>query len=321
MNLITLSQLPAWLEGGFSKDLRENSLEEGPEDDCLIQKSLKLHCIFNDLRDLLEMIDTYIYMQLYEFPREFYEFARGNKGLTQSMLELESGNGPLSHLFELTKTPEYAAIKVCINNKLQEDLLTAAIIMNQMGIIRYVIEDLGYCQELQALMNAVRSGHIHIIEYIFSIFPEVKPIFKFNTNWPLVAVKNGNLAMLVYLKEQVGSRWNDRDILKTALTNHKESCAVYLLKNGCRLSSNSLELACNMDSLELVRLMVEGGQIPEIASSSVILNYAIRMDKLEIARYLYDRGNKPNQQTLFYLTDCKNPECARFAEEICMAEF
>ena len=75
-----------------------------------------------------------------------------------------------------------------------------------------------------------------------------------------------------------------------------------------------------MDSLELVRLMVESGQISEIASSTVILNYAIRMDRLEIARYLYSQGNKPNQLTLFYLTDCKNPECIRFAEEICAAE-
>jgi hypothetical protein len=313
MDFIRLSQLPVWLEGGFSKDLRENS----PEDDCIIQKSLKLDCHFNGLRDLLEMIDTYIYMQLTELPGEFYYFARGKVSLINEMIELESEKGPLINFFELTKTQEYASIKVCINNKKLEQLLKAAIMTNQMGIIRHVVEDLGYCDEVESLLTAVKFGHIHILEYIFSIFPEQKESFKRRTVAPIMAVKNGDLSMLVYLKETVGSIWDDKDILKTALTEHKEDCAVYLLNHGCRLTSNSLELACNMNSLELVRLMVEGGQIPQIASSAVILNYAIKTGKLEIARYLYERGNRPNQLTLFYLTDCQNPECIKFAEEIC----
>jgi hypothetical protein len=56
MNFIQLSQLPAWLEGGFSKDLRENRLDGEPEEDCLIIHPLKLDLVFVDLHDLLHLL-------------------------------------------------------------------------------------------------------------------------------------------------------------------------------------------------------------------------------------------------------------------------
>jgi hypothetical protein len=320
MNFITLSQLPAWLEGGFSKDLRENIAVDGPEEDCLITHSLKLYLVFGDLHDLFKMLDTYIYMQLPRFPREFYDFARGNAYLKPLLFELESGNGPLAHFFELTKTPEYASIKICIDHPISYELLKIAIIKNQMGIIQYLVEDVGFCPETNALFTVVEHGHIHILEYIFSIFPEVKQSFKWRTPALFKAVKNDDVAMLTYLKEKVGTDWKNKDILKAAMDNRRERCAVYLLKQGCKINSTALEIACKMDSLEIIRLIFESGQHHEMASSTIILNYAIRMDRLEIARYLYSKGNKPNELTLLYLADCKNPECRRFAEEICAVE-
>jgi hypothetical protein len=317
MNFIRLSQLPAWLEGEFSKDLRENIGEDETAEDCLIFHPLKLDCVFNGLYDLLKMIDTYIYMQLPKFPREFYDFARCNGYLKRVLFQLEFGNGPLIHFFELTKTPEYAAIKICIAHPEPYELLKAAIKQNQMGIIRYLLEDVGYHPEIELLLTTVRCGHIHILEYIFSVFPEKQQLFKWGIEAPRIAVKKGNLTMLSYLKK-IGL--NMKDLLKVAMDNHKESCAVYLIKNGCKIYSSALETACIMNSLELVKLIVESGEIFEIASSTLILNYAIRTGRLEIARYLYERGNKPDYLTLMYIPYCPTPECARFSEEICSAK-
>jgi hypothetical protein len=311
MSLITLSQIPEWLQGGFSNYLQEND----PDEDCLVLKPLKVDLIFNTLKDILEMINTCIYLQVDKYPKEFYDFALNNVVLNQEIEELESNKGPLVSFNEFTKTPEYQVVKLCINSPDTCELMKAAIKENHMGLIQYIVEELGYCD----FYTAAIYGHIHIIDFVIGLSQSAfEYIESCRIQYYKIAIKNNDLKMLLYLKNKFNIIYDEEIILQIALSNGQEDIAIYAINNGWSVSSTNLETASFTCSLEVVQLILE--KYPKIKITSNSLNWAISSGKLETARYLYQKGCKPRHSTLLYISDCKNPECAQFAHDICMTD-
>jgi hypothetical protein len=208
-------QMPEWMkESELYKILLEN---ENEKKDCIIGKELMLEPKFSSgLRDVLKMIDTCAYIGLDKLPKETYSYALLNKSLLAEMDEFESDQGELVSYSAFIKTPEYQAIRMCaleeedvmseiIETALDmhyENLLTEAIKMNNMSLIRWIVEDIGICENADIEM-AVKSGHIHIVQYLLAKIPDVMvEHFKWTNGNSMTAAQNGDLEMLKYLEKK-----------------------------------------------------------------------------------------------------------------------
>jgi len=192
--LLTISQFPQWMQESelyksfstkdtkFTKDTKHDKNK-----DCPVGKELMIEPVFTGLRDILKMIDTCAYIGLEKMPRETYEYAiLNNDKLVIEMEEFESDEGQSVAYSAFINTAEYDAIYKCVMyagsimadsyDKMNLEnlgyLLIESIKSDNMPIVRWIVEDLGFCKQAHLEM-AVTYKHSHIVEYILAKKPEL----------------------------------------------------------------------------------------------------------------------------------------------------
>jgi hypothetical protein len=242
--MTTLSSIPSWLIcGEISQYLSENI--SPIEDEFIIPKSLKVDLTFRNINDIIECIDTCLYLGVEKLPKELYDFCR-----TIPIL-LEDVNLEYQHF---TQTEEFRACQICC---MQGDILTHAILQNNMACIRYCVEDL-QMGDIDHFRKAINENRIHICKYIIKQYPSwTMPIrmscgFYFN----LAQESKTDMAMLSFLREELGIVW-PYNILTMALNNQNIEFAKYAIQHGCRTPDISVDIAVHIGSLEILKLLAE----------------------------------------------------------------
>jgi hypothetical protein len=296
--MTTLARIPNWLISG---EISQYLLENCEPDDCefIIPKPLKLDLIFRNVNDLIECIDTCLYLGLDKLPREVYDFCRTNPVLLDQV-------APKYQHF--TQTDEFRACQIC---DMQGDILSNAISENNMACIRYCVEDLKL-GDIHHFQLSINKNHIHICRYIIKQYPSwIKPIrMSCGLYFSLAQESTCDITMLSFLREDVGIVW-PYNILTMALNHRNTEFAKYAIQHGCRTPDISPDFAVRIGSLEILRLLAEKN-VP--MNNSFIFNFAVQFDHLEIAKFLYDQGARPNQYTLSLAID--NTRMREFLQQI-----
>jgi len=322
LDITTISQLPQWLQGDMYVSFNENDADT----DTVLLRPIKMDLVFTCLRDVMQMIDTCLYTGVDKFPREIYDFACKNaEKILREMNELEHKRGELvDEYYEFTKTSEYIALQLCCKcyeftqvdldeNKKLGALLKKAIKNNNIPLVRYCVEDLGYCN-LEIVTVVVSNGCIGILEYLLSRYPEWLPSIKWDYYYCNTAANYGNVDMLAYLHETIKSIWTENTII-IALTNFHYDCAIYAIKHGCPIPKNVVYYASVCEkSAKILQCLIEHGNIS--VDNSHYMNFAMRNGNLEFIKLLYEHGCRPNEDTLNSALFSNNQECIQFATDI-----
>lgn len=314
--MLTISQIPTWLQCG---EFFRNIMEIDPLADTKMVRPLKTTFDFNGLSDVLEMLDTCLYMDVDTLPAEVYRYCRETPELILEMdlfekNTLEKNGHSLEHYEYFITTTEYNAFRICVESQTSvcdsngdNALLDTAIRAGNMSLVRYCVEDCGACN-MDDFSRAVEYSRIDICKYILRKFKEWLTSIQMSWLNLHTAAVNGDLQMLQYLHEQVGVWWYGK-VIQDAMYHRKIECVLYAIKNGCPIPKYALDLAIEIDSLELVKVFIEH----DIDTTSpYTLNFALQLDRLDISRLLYESGARPNENTIY----CASEDCIAFAQEI-----
>jgi len=294
--MTTLASIPQWLKSGeISQYLLENS--EPDDGELIIPKPLKLDLIFRNVYDILECIDTCLYLGLDKLPRELYDFCRTNLIVSDQVA---------SEYF--IQTEEFRACQLC---GMEGNLLTNAILQNNMACVRYCVEDLQMAN-IDHFRKAVKENRIHICKYIMKHHPSWIAPIRMNCGFYfyLATEEIHDVSMLSYLREEVGVVW-PYNILTMFLNHRKIEFAKYAIQHGCNTADFAADIAVHVGSLEILRLLAEKN-VP--MNNSFIFNFAVQFDHLEIAKFLYEKGARPNEHT--HILAQNNPEMTAFLQQI-----
>jgi hypothetical protein len=242
--MTTLASIPDWLMSGvISQYLLENT--NPTEDEFILPKSLKLDLIFHNINDIIECIDTCLYLGLEKLPREIYDFCRTNP------IIMEDVNPNYQHF---TQTDEFRACQIC---DMQGDILSNAISENNMACIRYCVEDLKL-GDVHHFQLAINKNHIHICTYIIKQYPSwIKPIrMSCGLYFSLAQESTCDMSMLSFLREEVGIVW-PHNILTMAMNHRNIEFAKYAIQHGCKIADVTVDIAVHIGSLEILQLLRE----------------------------------------------------------------
>ena len=298
--MTSLTKIPNWLKSGeISQYLSDNTNQT--EEDFIIPKLLKLDLIFRNANDIIKCIDTSLYLGLDKLPREIYDFCQMNQIVSEDV-------NPQYQYF--TQTEEFKACQIC---SMKGNILTNAILQNNMACVRYCIEDLqmGYMDHFRI---AVKENHVHICKYIIKQYPSwIKPIqMSCGFYFYLAEESRCDMYMLSFLREEIGIVW-PYNILTMAMNHRNIEFAKYAILHGCQTANFNADIAVNIGSLEILKLLAEKN-VP--MDSSFIFNLAVQFDHLEIAKFLYEKGARPNDAT--FILAQNNPEMYAFLQKITM---
>lgn len=314
--MLTMSQIPTWLQSG---EFFRNMMDIDSSVDTEMIRPLKITFDFNGLRDVLEMLDTCLYMDVDTLPTEIYRYCRESPELILEMdlfekNTIEQNRQTLESYEYFITTTEYKAFRICVESQTSichsegdHGLLYTAIRFGNMPLVRYCVEDCGVCN-MDNFSTAVKYGRIEICQYILREFKEwLSPVRMSWLNLHTAAV-NGDLQMLQYLHEQVGVWWYGK-VIQDAMYHGEIECALYAIKNGCPIPKYVLDIAIQIGSVEIVSALIEH----DIDTTSpYTLNFALQFNRLDISRLLYESGATPNENTII----CASKDCMAFAQEI-----
>jgi hypothetical protein len=311
--MLTISQLPAWIQTGelyriMSCDLTEDS-------DYEMIRPLKTDFVFSGLRDVIELLDTAHYMGVDKLPEEVYRYCRETPDLLLEMNEFEN-HTILEEYSYFIQTDEYKAFRICAETYSSilladeiNSLLYIAIQRGNMSLLRYCVEDCGICH-MDHFRTAVSYKRIDMCKYIICKFPEWTHSIRMDSLYCGIAASIDDLPMLIYLRETVGVIWTEETI-HFGIRNQNIQCAIYAIKNGCPIPKFTIDIAIHDNSLPLVQALIEQKDIH--TKNEYCLNFAIQLGRIEIAKLLYANGAKPNIHTI----QCASShECIAFANRI-----
>ena len=261
--MITLSQFPEWLKGEFYHSLLSN--EENIH--CQMIRPLKTDLVFHTLKDVMELLDTCLYIRVEYLPQEVYKFASESPQLIQEIVELQFCKGPLIQYYEFTKTPEYKAIRICANeafikNKMQnkrhmtqlnmeERLLYEAILQKNLPLIVYCLNADRNCCNIYHLEIALSGGNLEIVKYMIENNPQWTPLLQRQSERCLLFVveNDDNVAILAYLHKKLEAKWTNK-ILYTALKNKCQQSIIYAIKTGYTITPRFVNIAIEYNMLK-----------------------------------------------------------------------
>lgn len=188
-------------------------------------------------------------------------------------------------------------------------ILIIAIKNNSMPLFYYVIDDLGYSNE-EHLRFAVEYGRIIMLQYILDKNPEWLPYFKRSTWHCEVAARNGDIELLIYLREKLNVEWYCLAVFDIALMNRHFDCIMYAIKHSDRIGSFALENVILSDSIELLEAILKYHSNNRFISEkrTQFLNVAIKQGNIEIVKCMHAAGFRPNYDELpfFKIAKIKN---------------
>jgi hypothetical protein len=313
--MLQLSQIPQWLQSGDFYTTIASTMADEDADFTMI-RPLKTDFVFSGLRDILELLDTALYMGIERLPVEVYTYCCNTPELLIEMDLLAKNEGELTNYQYFTTTPEYAAFRICIESKMsirdtdiEYTLLYDAIKYGNMPLVEYCTEYRGACT-MDSLHTAIKYKQIAICKYIVEKYPDWRTSIQMS--WGLIdlAVTNGDLPMLRYLVEVVGVIWFE-NVLQHAILKNQTDCAIYAIKSGCPIPKYAVDFAIDNDNIDIVSALIDRDIVVD---NPYVLNYALQLGNIVIAKMLYANGARPNQNTM--CCACGNEACELFAAEI-----
>jgi len=281
-----MTTIPHWLQKGeIFQFLLQNT--EGEEQSFVFPKTLKLDLHFKNIADVLQCIDTCLYVGLHKLPRELYDFCLH---YPHALNELWC----LSEDCYFKETEEYKACVICARVG-EQKLLDHAISQNNMACIRYCVEDL-HQGAIGHFRLAIYENRISICKYIIHQYPDwIMPLkmccgFYFDLAQRMPCC----IEMVSYLYEEVGVCW-PYNILVLALGYKNLEFAIYAIQHGCQIKDHAADLAIPLGSIELMRLLAERN-VP--LNNTFLFNYAIECSTIDMVKFLYDHGARPNSNSL-----------------------
>lgn len=298
--MTTISTIPQWLQQGeifqFLSKNNDDGGDDGGDDGergleaepFVFPKTLKLDLHFESIADVIQCIDTCLYVGLHKLPRELYDFC-----LHYPLALNEMWNLPDDCYFK--QTEEYKACGMCaIVGK--EYLLDHAISQNNMACIRYCVEDLQVDVTIGHFRLAIYENQISICKYIIQQYPGWISSLKMCCGfyYDLAQRMPCCIEMVSYLYEEIGVCW-PYNILASALGYKNLVFSIYAIQHGCEIRDHAVDLALPLCSIELMQLLAERN-VP--LNNVFLLNYAIQFATIDMVKFLYDHGARPNSNSL-----------------------
>ena len=316
-----LSEIPSWAHGEIYNFLKENQREN--DKDIIFEKKLFFDLNVKSLRDVLNIIDTCAYFGTEKIPTEIYNFAIANKQLLSEM------NKDFISKEDYIIREEYKSIFLCtllhestrvLPNYHKAELINSAIRNNNMALIKYVVEDLEYCDVIQAIDRAVIYDNIEMIKYILKKYPDMIDEIRNIKSLCTFSIEKQNVKLLKFLVETVGVYLEDY-ILNIAII-HDKDCAEYILRNTTlkiKISYYTLKFAGKYRCQNDIFILILNYPYFNLEDKSMAFNYAISGGcNIEIIKYMYEViGCRPNDQTIKLINQycfCKD-ECISYLFE------
>jgi hypothetical protein len=256
--MLTINQLPLHLQGELYKHILD---EYGLKEDTFIGRPIKTDFNFDTHSDILEMIDTCMFLAV-DLPTELFQYVEQNKTkiLTQ-MLEYDDSEATEKSFF--VTTAEYRALKVLAEFETSVrfprystyELAAHAIEHNSLVLLQYVCnrytEHLDQC----VIQFAISRGDIPIIEYLLEL-PFIKQMLSTRVLYQLCS-DAPNLTVLKYFRETLRFPWDERLIEKLIYNKDIDSLR-YALENGCPLFVNMVAYrSLRHSTVDALRVLVE----------------------------------------------------------------
>ena len=273
--MLTVNQLPTHLHG----ELYQNVIEHFTNEETIIDRPIKTDFIFETHHDILEMIDTCLFLAV-ELPVElFHHVSLNNTFVLKQMREYEANvhSGIIQESFFVT-TPEYRALKllaefdIIFNDALLYtpfNLAGYAIENGSIELLEYIIRDMDFDPSI--IYFAVVSGHIPSIDYLIkqpsiknALFAQQKKPTFYGSNMGIgntyaheLCSDATQVSVLKYLRETLQFPW-DRRVVENAIRKRNHECLKYALENGCPIYMDaSVCAALQHNTIDAFRLLVE----------------------------------------------------------------
>ena len=253
--MLTVNQLPIHLQGELYRNVLDNFSEE---EEIFVGRPIKTDFIFETHADIIEMIDTCMFLAV-DLPTElFHHVAQNTTVLTQiRQYEAEVNSGLIQESFFMT-TAEYHALKVLaeFDTSMDYNISEHAIKNESIILLQYIVKNMEFDPHI--IHFAVECGHIPIIAYLV----EVPSIILFLEQKNTLCKEATKLPVLKYLRETLQFPW-DKDVVLNAIQYHKHhDCLQYALENGCPVHVEGFyrpapRLALRNPKTDALRLLVE----------------------------------------------------------------
>jgi ankyrin repeat protein len=157
-----------------------------------------------------------------------------------------------------------------------DNKLKKAIRFNELGMVRYFVEEKGIKISYDAVGIAGKNRHLDMVKYLVEKGAEI--------NYGAVsdALIDKNLAIVKYLVEK-GATINDNAVQSAAYSGDLD-LVTYLVGKGATINDNAVQNAINSGDLDLVTYLVKNGGkiIDDITTKGSVL----KSNKLDIVKYL-----------------------------------
>ena len=316
--MLTVNQLPLHLQGELYKNVLDNF---GEEEDTFIRRAIKTDFIFETHDDILNMIDTCMFLAV-DLPDELFHYVALNKSVLYQMreYELDVNSGTIEQSFFVT-TAEYHALKVLaefetsIRFAVPYNLAAHAIENNSLVLLQYIGKRYTEHLDPYIIHFAVEFGNIQCIDYLVE-HPKIKPlIFKITNNVSGKTLAHQlcgeahTLSVLKHLHETLRFPWNE-NVIKRALSNKCNECLQYALENGCPIPFESAAgMAIRHATIDAFRLLVEVGGYKPVEEDTL---YAASRGSLPHLTYLHEMGVSWHPQTVNSAARFKHHACADY---------
>ena len=268
--MLSLSQLPFEFRGTLYDILTENE----PDTETIIPKKLKIDLIFNNLGDILQTIDTCIYLGC-DFPFPILDYVKDNAPQIQAeVTAFVSGEAYQEYNFFMT-TQEFQAVKVfaeICNGKFYKNhhfwwqlqfIENDSVIL--MKYIKHIFNDANLWGQL--VLTMCMNGSINLIKYYseFDWFLRYIRDTEFACKMCAKASARGQLEVLRYLREVLHANWDETSLTdhfinwKTLSNAKKTECFCYAIENGCPIDKYAMTKAIANGRLEEVKILFAHG--------------------------------------------------------------
>ena len=239
------ASIPTWLQSG---EIVKYVLENGWINELYGSKSLKYDLIFHNLLDVLECIDTCLFLGVEKLPREIYDFCRENPSVIEQIDDFPD----YEHFI---KTDEFQACRICATAANTSVLLCTAILENNMACIRYAIEDL-HIGDVGHFQLAIKENRLLICKYIINHYPSLLNSLTLSSGLYYILAEKGacDMSLLSYLREKLNIIW-PYNILTVALNSRNIEFAKYAIRNGCKIGDSDIDLAIRIGAVEVIQLL------------------------------------------------------------------
>jgi ankyrin repeat protein len=176
--------------------------------------------------------------------------------------------------------------EIYYGNMNNDNKLKKAIKFNELGMVRYFVEEKGFKISDDAVGIAGKNRHLDMVKYLVEKGAEI--------NYGAVsdALIDKNLALVKYLVEN-GGKINDGAVTSAAYSGDLD-LVTYLVEKGATIDGAAVQSAVYGGNLDVVTYLVEkGATIDEFA-----INQAVLKNNLDMVTYLVKNGGKIHDGTV-----------------------